>query len=282
MSNRIKKRLLLIWLDIRQFRNLELYLVIFVILILFIMDIFGVPSQSALTEVLLAAIALLIYGQIEARHQESDKATQLAALSQKMDKLLDVDESGIKVYEEGRVPDFDFTSFFFAAQKEIFIIGISTTTLRLRFTNQSSRYFEEPFLDKINKGLQVHWYLLDSDSSVAQEYAMDRNEPEMSKNIEESKKKLIGIAEDLGQQGGNGIFNVYTYPHFPYCYIAMIDPEDSHGQMIVSHYLYNIVRKDTPIYQIEKANNPILFDRYYKMVKEMKRESKLIASSKSN
>lgn len=280
MVNKIKNRLRLIWSDIRQFKNLELYLILVVILALFIVDIFGEPSPSALTEILLAAIAVLIYGQIEARHLERKTTTHLEALSQKIDRLQEGKETGIKVYAEGRVPDFDFTSFFFTAQKEIFVIGISTTNLRQRFTEQSSSYFKEPIFDKIGKGLQVHWYLLDSESTAAKEYAADRQEPEIPERIEATKKALAKIVQELRQRNGDGVFNVYLYPRFPYCYLIMIDPEDSHGQMIVSHYLHNLSRKDTPIYQIEKSHHPILFDRYAQMVTDLTAESKLIATSK--
>ena len=78
MNDFIKKA----WSDIfsRQ-KNLELYIVLLVIIIIFFADIFGVDTETAYSEILLAALAILIYGMIESRHYNERVEKSLAEQS---------------------------------------------------------------------------------------------------------------------------------------------------------------------------------------------------------
>ncbi|RMD66001.1 hypothetical protein D6817_05030, partial [Candidatus Pacearchaeota archaeon] len=57
------------WQDIiGEQKNLELYLVLSVIVLIFVADIFDFDTKAASTEILLAALAILVYGMIDTRH----------------------------------------------------------------------------------------------------------------------------------------------------------------------------------------------------------------------
>ena len=71
--------------DIRQKKNLELYLILIVLIALFLADIFGVEDTSAFSEIILAALAVLIYGQIGVRHEEEAKTKSIKELKNQID-----------------------------------------------------------------------------------------------------------------------------------------------------------------------------------------------------
>jgi hypothetical protein len=67
----------------------------------------------------------------------------------------------------------------------------------------------------------------------------------------------------LNQEKWTGKIEVYSYSHLPYCYLAIIDPQNGNGMAIVSHYLYETKRAETPIFHLDKVTNPVLFEKYY-------------------
>lgn len=55
------------WADIKNRKNLELYLFLTIALAVLVADIFGVGTKEALFEIVLAALSMLIYGLIDSR-----------------------------------------------------------------------------------------------------------------------------------------------------------------------------------------------------------------------
>jgi hypothetical protein len=76
------------WSDIvEKQKNVELYLVLLVIVVIFIADIFGVETSSAITEIFLAALAILIYSTIDTRHFNEQIEDELKGQANRLDNL---------------------------------------------------------------------------------------------------------------------------------------------------------------------------------------------------
>ncbi|MEQ9550530.1 MAG: hypothetical protein RIM23_13035 [Coleofasciculus sp. G3-WIS-01] len=55
---------------------------------------------------------------------------------------------------------------------------------------------------------------------------------------------------------------LYLYSHFPYGNVIMVDPEEEGGCAFISHYLHGTKRADTPVFEVYKSSNPMLFEKY--------------------
>ncbi len=75
------------WRDIKQRKNLELYLILAAIIVVFVADVLGVQTTDALVEITLAALAVLLYGMIDARHDGEDSNRELSEIGQAVNKL---------------------------------------------------------------------------------------------------------------------------------------------------------------------------------------------------
>ncbi|MCI0558194.1 MAG: hypothetical protein MN733_06840 [Nitrososphaera sp.] len=76
------------WNDIRNRKNLELYLILAITIIVLGADIFGVETESALFEIILAALAILIYGLIDSRQTAERIEKQLDETRQSQSNLI--------------------------------------------------------------------------------------------------------------------------------------------------------------------------------------------------
>ncbi len=66
-----------IWSDIRQRKNIELYLTLVIIVVVLMADIFGVDTEFALLEIVLATLAVLLLAIIENRHSNERLETMI-------------------------------------------------------------------------------------------------------------------------------------------------------------------------------------------------------------
>ncbi len=76
-----------VWQDIKQRKNLELYLVLTAIIIVFVADIVGINTTNAVTEIILAVLAILLYGLVESRHSAEDSDKKLANIEKSILKI---------------------------------------------------------------------------------------------------------------------------------------------------------------------------------------------------
>jgi hypothetical protein len=81
MSDFIKS----IWSDINNQKYLEIYLILLAVVIIFFADIFGIEISTALVEIVLAALAVLIYGMIETRRFNEKTESKLNEYANKLD-----------------------------------------------------------------------------------------------------------------------------------------------------------------------------------------------------
>ena len=179
-----------------------------------------------------------------------------------------------RIFELGRMPIHEKVDFFQNANIEVIEFGLSLSTLVGFFEQRPAHEYKKPVMELLQKGVRFRCFVLDPDSPITTIYAQDRKEDHLADSIRASIKKLLGLRDEFKGYGLKGAFEVKTYSHFPYCYVLLVDPQQADGRAYISHYMHATKRADTPILEIHKASNPILFEKYYKMVEELSTTSK--------
>ena len=178
------------------------------------------------------------------------------------------------IHELGRLPIHEKVAFFQSAESEVIEVGIALRSFSGYFEQRPAHEFKQPVMGLLRKGVNFKCLALDPDSEIAKQYATDRQEPALLDNIRRSLERLCRLRDEFKNLGLPGAFEVYTYSHFPYCYILLIDPESPNGRAHISHYMHATKRSETPVIEVHKSVSPLLFERYSQMV------SDLLASSR--
>jgi hypothetical protein len=116
--------------------------------------------------------------------------------------------------------------------------------------------------------------VLDPDSEVAKLYAEDRGETDLIPKIKQSIEKLLKLRDEFKGANLPGEFEVLLFSHFPSCYVLIVDPTENNGRMHISHYLHNLKRADTPIMEVQKSENPVVFEKYRQFLQDLIDSSK--------
>lgn len=190
-------------------------------------------------------------------------------------------EKGVPVRDKGRLVITDKVALFSTAEQVIYEVGVTLNTFTNNFFHRSGSEFKEPFRKLLERGVTVKCYLLDPDSSEALAYFNDRAR---AKGFEEEKnkpyqtkqnlKKLKAIYDEFAEMEYRGKFELYLYRHFPTNNFLAIDPEQSKGEMTISHYLYAQLRAHNPVVKINRHDNPTLFETYWHSLQQMIKDSK--------
>lgn len=139
--------------------------------------------------------------------------------------------------------------------------GLTTFADYLEGSRPAERKFAEHVVDALKRGVTIACYALDPESEIARQYLADRGEPAYLEGIHGALRKLTKWKEVVAS-GLPGSFEVHVYSHFPYLHAMCIDPDSDRARMIVSHYLYETRRADTPYVQLSREENPLLFEKW--------------------
>lgn len=172
------------------------------------------------------------------------------------------------LHEEGRVPLPLKTTFIDAARQELVEVGIRLNSLSHYFVSQNETVYKDHIIAALGRGVHIKGYLLDPNSSEAMAYFNDRARVQASEkeSIAEIKKvieRFKVICAELDALQLPGKFEIYLYKHIPYSLFFAIDGDTAKGRMMVSPYLYGISRANCPVLELNKADNPRLFRKYW-------------------
>lgn len=199
----------------------------------------------------------------------SEKQFIVQSLEKKFSELNLLGSGSPALNETGRVSLEDKKKFLETTRHEVIHVAISAGTFASYFTQRSYYDFKKFIENLLKQGVNFKLLFLDPNSSIAQAYADDREEPKLPNKIRESIETFINLRDEFDQAGYPGCFELFTYSHFPYYYALIIDPEKDEGKASVSNYLYGLKRADNPVIEIHKSSNPILFEKYWKSVKRL-------------
>ncbi|MEQ9480858.1 DUF5919 domain-containing protein [Coleofasciculus sp. F4-SAH-05] len=210
---------------------------------------------------LAAAIAIpFIY---ESSIRAVDRQIFLSDLENTLEKKLTTTQtSSPRVYEIGRLPLQQKVAFLQEAKREVVQIGVALSSFTSYFEQRPFSECKQPVMELLQRGVNFKILILDPDSEIAKNYANDRGEPNLVDKIRQSLITLSRLRDEFRAASLPGSFELYLYSHFPYGNVIMVDPEEEDGCAFISHYLHGTKRADTPVFEVYKSSNPMLFEKY--------------------
>lgn len=190
-------------------------------------------------------------------------------LESKLSLLAGGPDKHIRVHENGRLALSAKVTFFEDAESEIIELATAARSFANYFEARPFHEFKQPVINVLKRGVDFKVLLLDPDSPSASAYADDMKEPGLISKIRRSTEKLLALRDEFEANGYPGKFEVRLYSQLPSCYLLMVDPERPSARMHYSHYLNGLKRADTPVVEISKQDNPMLFEKYLAYVRQL-------------
>lgn len=171
------------------------------------------------------------------------------------------------IIHNGRLRISEKVAFMKNAKYEIIELGIGLTTFTGYFTNRRPTEFKNHVVELLDQGVTFKCILLDPNCNIAKQYAKDRKERILIKDIRCSIQELKKQQNELKNLKGS--FEIYVYRHFPYFHAVCIDPKTETGKITVSHYMHQMRRAETPVFQFCNALNKEIFAKYWSSIEEL-------------
>ena len=210
--------------DIREGQNLEVYLTLVVVLVLLLLDVFGVVSTEAVAAGTLATLALLAYSTLTNREQMQHLVDTSAAIQAVAEQAISGKPKADDFFwREKRFLERDFAEASF--------IGIVGVTL-----SRTVRDYGDILESRLASDACIRFIMIDP-ASPAVRQAMLR-----SKGIGESFYKdllrptidrICNLA-DLAESSGT--VELGLLPYAPSFGLILIDPHEPYGRVIVEVY----------------------------------------------
>lgn len=214
-----------VWSDIKKRRNLELYIILAVAMVILVADIFGLETSSALFEIVLAALAVLIYGLIESRHTNERVEQQLETIGHSIREQQDKEITATEFF----LTETPLSNDTFSSANTIFLLGYSLSrTIR-----------EHHFVlgQRLVAGAHIRVIILDPENdsllqmaaleSVATTAELWRN------NLQVTRASVNSLAQHPNKSGK---IEIGYLPYSPSFGMVMIEPYEPQGFSFVDIY----------------------------------------------
>lgn len=223
-----------VWSDIKNRRNLELYLVLIAVVIVFIVDLLGVESVSIIFEVVLATLAVLLYGQIDSRHSIDEIKLSLREIA-KSRSMSD------QFFAEGY--NFDEIRDCLSTSNAAFFWGLTfTKTIEL---------LDYTFEEKLRAGQELRFLVLKPDSAAVEMAALRHihliDQERWNLVLQAALLRLADIAS-LPNISGN--LEVRVIDYLPSWTVIAADPKSDKGKMFVQFTTFKSPDEKRPTFQL--------------------------------
>ncbi|NUN99369.1 MAG: hypothetical protein HUU01_02000 [Saprospiraceae bacterium] len=190
-------------------------------------------------------------------------------------------QPGFVFHEDGRLSIRQKVEFFSNAQEEVIEFGIVLNTFAGYFFSRNEKEFKQHVEALLKKGITFKCYLLDPDCEETKMYFSDRAKhlPDEHKSIgkiREAIEKLGKVQQQFREKGYQGNFEIYTYQNIPNNYFMTVDGDSPNGRIMVSHYIYGESRANCPVIELSPTSYPILYERYWKSLKRLAENARLL------
>jgi hypothetical protein len=254
-----------IWLDIKERRNLELYLILAAIIPIFLADIFGLQTQSALFEIILASLAILVYGLIEQRREQSTTAEKL----DKIEKLLIDNQTLLTRSLSGHVQ----ASRFFSTEQRISRQSLSgANVIYLSGVNltRTLREYLHILGERLVAGAHIRVIIVDYQSDTALKELIAKSvESAKIENRQAALKAASTTVELLAQTpGAKGKLDVGFLPYIPHFGLTLIEPDSPNGICSVALYHHRSL-EPTIKFQLTAADDPEWYNFFRKQYENL-------------
>lgn len=173
---------------------------------------------------------------------------------------------------EGRLDVPDKVAFYQQAIYEIIEIGIGLRSFTSYFSSKRESAFYEPIMQKLKQGVNFKCYVLDPEGSFLRRYMEDRSvifpqELDVLGDIPKIVQQLRKLFLQINRKGYEGTMELYTYNHFPYYHASVVDGDTEAGATCISSYLFGVTRANSPVIEVSRKNNPVLYRKYWRSIK---------------
>lgn len=178
------------------------------------------------------------------------------------------------IIHDGRLDVSQKVAFYRQAQEEVIEVGLRLRNFKNYFSDKRETAFADPIRTLLDQGINFKCFVLDPEGFFSQRYFADRAhaQPQEKINAEKSKRILLELenhCREINREGYEGRLQLFTYDHFPYYHATVVDGDTANGQLILSSYLYGVSRANSPVMQLSRKTNKILFKKYWTSVKAL-------------
>lgn len=240
------------WLDIQQRKNLELYLILFAVILIFVADIIGLQTQSALAEITLAALAILIYGLIEQKREQSATIEKLT----KLETLLSDNQNLLTRSLSGKVQ----ASRFFSTEQRITrqsLIGANTIYLSGINLTRTLRDYMHILGERLVAGAYIRIIVMDFQSETALKELLAKSVDNAKlENRQAALEAAANTVKLLAQTpGAKGKLEVGYLPYVPHFGLTLIEPDSQTGICSIALYHHKSL-EPTVKFQLTAIDDP--------------------------
>jgi hypothetical protein len=233
-----------IWSDIRERKNIELYLALITIAVIFIADIFGVNTESALLEIALAVLALLAYGLLENRRSQERVELKVERVA--------VSQSATRFFKE-----WDDSAFRegLKTAKSVSLLAIANYI----FLSRNS----EPIKQFLSRGGSLRCILVEPEGhAITMAADLASGHERQPKHLAAQVRLAIEQLRDLAAMSGSNRVQLKLVDFLPQAIITIIEHQNADGNMFVSLNGFNQPPTSRPSFTMRKSEDGRWFTFY--------------------
>lgn len=236
-----------VWSDLKQRKNLELYLILLVAVVVLFADILGVETVSALFEIVLASLSILIYGLIESRHTNERVEQQLANITQSVQELR---------RNEVRAADFflinkSLSQETFSSASTICLLGYSLS--------RTIREHHHALRQRLKAGAHIRIIILDlTDECLLKKAALESISTTAElwhHHLEVTRSAVNSLAIDSGDRGK---VEIGYLPYAPSFGMVLVDSSEPNGFNYVDIYHHKSTAPNAA-FKLSASTDPVWF-----------------------
>ena len=233
-----------IWSDIKERKNIELYLALAVIMAIFVADIFGISTESQFVEIILAVLALLAYGLLENRRSQE-------RIEFKMDKIA-MSQSATGFFKEW---DDSLFREEIKTAKSISLLAIANYIFLSRNLEPIKRF--------LSSGGSLRCILVEPEGhAIAMAADLASGHERQPGNLMTQINLAIEQLRDLTAITGSGNVQLKLVDFLPQAIITIIDQQDANGIMFTSLNGFNQPPTSRPSFTLRKGEDGRWFTFY--------------------
>jgi len=175
---------------------------------------------------------------------------------------------------DGRQDVPEKVAFYQRAKYEVIEIGMRLGNFKNYFKVKRESAFILPLKDLLQKGVDLKCYVLDPNGNMMRRYVEDRAvvqafEKEIPESLPKIAKELQQEFDQLNRMNFAGKIELYQYDHIPNYHASVIDGAEPHGEIMIAPYLYGLTRANTPVIQLTRKSNEVLFKKYWRSIQAL-------------
>ena len=246
-----------IWSDIIEGKNIELYLIIALAIIVLLADVFGVNTDSAILEIVLATLAILVYSMIDSRRANENVRLEIKKLDENFQKFQNLSNvTFIQTFPETLKTHME-------TAEELWLVGIT-------FSRTIKTYYPI-FEKKLRQGHIINILLVDPESPSVEVVANRIYKPT---GVKQKQEEILNSLQDLCNLAKieSGQLNIRTISD-PLKYGGrLMNPDSPSGTVYIEQYAHK-QQDHYPRFVLESKDG-YWYDFYVKEIKALWNDGK--------